>query len=749
MTVLHGGSSPVAPGTYLDWHAQAHAFEDLAAAEAWGGSLAGGDVPEAISGVRVTANLLRLLGAAPVMGRGFTPEEDQPGKERVLLLSHALWQRRFGGDPGVVGQAVRLDGVPFRVIGVMPEGFQFPPFWFTRAEMWAPLPLAVRAADRGGQSLRVFGRLRREAGIARAQSEIDAICARLAAEYPRTNARLTAEVVPLKDKVVGNIRPTLLVLLGTTGLVLLIGCANVANLLLARAASRRKEMALRVAVGAGRGRLVRQLVAESVVLAVLGGAAGFLLAEWGTRLLIQSLPGGAMPRQGELGMDTAAFAFAFVVSLVAGALAGLVPAIEASRADLNETLKEGGRGSAASGRQASRSALVIAEMALAIVLLAGASLTARSFIRLQTQDPGFNPHDLLTFTVRVSGTVDDEPLRKPRFFEQVSRRLETLPGVRAVGAINHVPLAGDYWTRSFRIEGRPAPEPGEAPGAAYRLVRPGYFRAMEIPMLRGRDFSSEDAPGSPCVAIVNDRLTQRHFPGEDPVGRRIAFENPEPAWCSIVGVVRDVKQSDWTAEPGNEIYLVYDQAVASGGAGARQGYLSFVVRTASEPLALVPAVRAAIRRLNAGAAVSEVETMDTVIREKSRRQRLAAALLACFAVLALLLAGIGIYGVVAWTVAARRHDIGIRMALGAAPGRMIWLTVGQAMGPVAVGIVAGVAGALAGGRFIAGILFQVRPADPATFLLVPLLLALVALAACWLPARRAARVDPTTALREL
>ena len=709
----------------------------MAAAEAWGGSLPGAERTEIVSGIRVTANMLPMLGVGPLLGRVFRPDEDEPGAHPVILLSYGLWQRRFGADPGILGRDITLSGVAYTVVGVMPSSFRFAPFWQTQAELWSPLVLANKSNDRSSNSLRVFARLKPAVSIRQAQAEMDTVARRLAAAYPETNAKVGISMLSLHEKVVGPIRSTLLILLGTVVFVLLIACANVSNLLLTRAIARRKEMALRLAVGASRLRLIRQLLTESVFLAALGGGAGFLLARWGVTLLVAVLPKASLPRQQEIAIDATVFAFTVLLSILTGFIFGLAPAFQVSGSDLNETLKLGGRSATkGAGQRRTQSLLVAAEVSLALVLLVGAGLMIRTMSRLNAVDAGFNPHDLLTFDVSVTGTAHDGPA----LFKQVGEQVASIPGVASVSAINHLPIGGDLWNRGYTIEGRPAPPPGEGWSAVYRVVLPGYFETMQLPLEGGRDFTAQDNEKSPAVVIVNEAMARKHWPGSGPIGQRIEFDSQK---LRIVGVVKNARQSDWTSEPGEEMYLPYLQR--PNAMGLKQ--LTFVVRTRTDPESLSGAVQRQIWGIDRSLPVSHLMTMDQVIADKLWRSRLSTLLLGIFATIALALAAVGIYGVISYSVRQRTQEIGIRMALGARSADVLRLTMVASMQPVLAGIIAGLALAVAGSRLMVTLLYQVPAADPYTFGAVTLVLLLSALLAAYLPAQRATKVDPLIALR--
>ena len=508
--------------------------------------------------------------------------EDEPGRDRVVVLSHALWQRRFASDTSVIGRAIPLDGEPYVVVGVMPRGFRFAPFWQTRAEMWVPLSLARRLDDRGGRSLRLFARLKDGVTVSEAQAEMAGLAAGLARTYPATNTDLGITVRPLLDKVVSGIRGTLLALLTMVTFVLLIACANVANTLLARASGRQREIAVRTALGAGRARLVRQLLTESVLLAFSGAAVGLLLAIWGIHWLLALLPAGSLPRQQEVSLDIRVFGVAAVAALITGLATGLVPALQLARTSISGAFQDGSKGATEGfARKRVRSLLVTAEVTLALVLLVGAGLMGRTMLKLGAVDPGFRTDHLAVANVSLAGTPHAAPTARDPMFLRVRDRLASLPGVTAVSAINHLPLAGDTWTLGYTIEGRPLPAPGERSSAVYRVVQPGYFGAMELPLLAGRDFTAADSASAPHVAIINKAMADHRWPGESPVGRRITLPGVSNvrAAITIVGVAANARQSDWTAAPDDEVYLAYAQRAGEFGLTT----LTFVLRTSVDP----------------------------------------------------------------------------------------------------------------------------------------------------------------------
>ena len=758
VTLLNQGRGPVSPANFLDFPSQTQSFEQMAAAEAWGGTLAGTDKPEEIGGLRMGEGLFELLGVPALVGRALQPEDFQPGKDHVLVLSHKLWKRAFGSDPGIVGQPITLSGENYTVVGVMPPQFQFPPFWSTRAELWAPLDLRDRATSRGGSSLRVFARLKPGVGVAQAQSEIDAMNTRLAQAYPDTNAGINIRVDPLNDKVVGNVRVALLVLSGAVGFVLLIACANVACLLLAQAATRQKETAVRAALGASRWRILRQLLTESLLLSLCGSVAGLLVAVWGVDLLTTLLAGNTtsfsvrLPRLSEIKVDAMAAAFTLGVSLLTSVIFGLAPALGASKPDLNQVLKESGRGTTG-GRHRLRETLVVAELALALVMLIGAGLLINSFMKLQAVDPGFNPRNLLTMTTSVAGNSQYIGPEREAFYRQLTERLTALAGVASVSAINHLPLAGDRWGIAVTIEGRPLPEPGHGIEAAFRVSRPDYFQTMGIPLRAGRDFTDSDRPDAPGVTIINETLARQHWPDEDPIGKRITLDDPRDTsrpvqWLTVVGVVKDVKQESWVDEPSNEIYLPFQQSGGFFRSTARHyASMTIVVRTKVEPRSLAQAAQDTVRSLDRNLPVSNVVTMGQVIADSLWQPRFNLQLIGFFASVALALAAIGLYGVMSYSIAQRTHELGLRMALGAQRGDVIKLVLSQGIKLTLLGLTLGLLASAALTRLMSNLLFGVSATDPTTFAAITLVLIGVAVIACLVPAHRATKVDPMEALR--
>jgi predicted permease len=748
VTILHGGMGPVAPANFVDWRSQNHVFQRMGAAEYWTPNLTGVDKPERVWALHITSDILPLLGVQPLLGRMFLPEEDQRGREHEVIVSFRAWQRRFGGDSGIIGRSVVLDGEKYMVIGVLPPEFKFAPFWATKAELWAPLSLTGRETERGGNSLRVFARLKPGVTLEQARAEMATITSRLEQQYPGTNRDYV--VLPLKEKVVGDIRPALLVLLGAVSFVLLIACANVAHMLLARSAARQKEVAVRRALGAGRSRMIRQFLTESLLLMLLGAGAGLVLARWGIRILVTLSP-ASIPRVDTITLDSRVLLFMLAVSVLTGVCFGVAPALQVSAANLNDSLKEGGRGSTEGFRRNRlRSLLVASEFALALILLIGAGLMIRSFVALQAIDPGFNPDHVLSMVVSVTGSESGEPSHRVAFDQALLERVRVLPGVKSASAINHLPLAGDLWTRSFFIQGRPIPHPGEAPEAVYRVAWPGYFHTMDIPILRGRDFTDGDDLNSPAVVVVNEALAGQCWPGENPIGKRFSLEDSLPSlrWLTVVGVVKNAKQKDWAATPDIEMYLPYLQnRDYLMDPHSHFSYLTLVVRTSGDPASLASAIASQVWALDRDVTVSQVQTMQQVVMDSTAQPRFNLLLLGAFAGVALTLAGVGIYGVMSYSVSRRTHEIGVRMALGAKRADVLKLVTRQGMMLALVGAATGLAGSFGLRRMMSSLLYGVHPDDPVTIIGVFILLAAVALIANYIPARRATKVDPMVALR--
>ncbi len=749
VVALHGGSDPVSPANYLDWRDQGRSFQAMEAAEYWSANFTGGDTPEHLLGLRVTQKLLPMLGVDPLLGRLFVAGEDRQGSEHEVVLSHRLWQRLFNGDANVLGKPITLNSEAYTVVGIMPAGFKFAPFWATRAEMWVPLAFGDRVHNRGGNSLRIFARLKPGVTLGQARAEMAAITARLERQYPGTNRDVV--LTPLKEKVVGRIETPLVTLLCACGFVLLIACANVAHMLLARTSGRQKEIAVRTALGAGRGRVIGQLLTENLLLAALGAAAGLLVASWGIRALVALSP-AYIPRVETVAIDRGVVLFLFATTAITAVIFGLVPAMHVATGNLSDSLKDGGRaGSDGVSRNRLRGFLVASEFALAFMLLIGAGLMIRSFVALQSVDPGFNPHRVLSMVVSVAGSNESEEGRRAVFYRQLLHRVRTLPGVESAGAINHLPLAGDLWGWPFAIEGRPKPRPGESPTAIYRIAMPGYFQTMRLPVLRGRAIAEADDARAPGVVMINERAAAAYWPGQDPLGQRVSFDDDKrdpPTWLTVIGVVKNARQEDWASPPYPEVYLAALQNQDFlGGRDSHIAYITLVARTIGDPADLASAVKRTVWSFDRNLPISQVLTMDQVVADATSQPRFEMLLFGMFAAVALVLAAVGIYGVMNYSVSQRTREIGIRISLGASHAAVVRMVVRQGMMQALAGTAAGVAGALLLGQLMTKMLYGVQPDDPLTFGGVALVLGAVALLASSVPARKATRIEPTVALR--
>ena len=729
------GRFAVAPANFLDWRQQNTVFERMAAYTTGSVTLDEGDGPERISNAVASWDLFELLQVAPALGRGFRQEEDAPGKNNVIVLSHGMWQRRFGGDPGVLGRAINLSGTPATVVGVMPAGFYFPS---REAEFWQPVALNPGNPPRGAHFLGVVARAKPGIALESAGAEMKAIAGRLARQFPQTNADESVDVVALHEQVVGRIRPALLTLLAAVGVVILIACANVANLLLVRASVRGKEIAIRSALGAGRRRLVLQMLAESLVLAFAGGGLGLLFAYLAIAP-IQTLSAGSIPRVENISIDGSVLFLAFATSLVTGVMFGLAPAWQASRAGLVDVLKEGGRSSTVSGGRWVRSGLLVVEVALSIVLLVGAMLLLRSFGQLTNVDPGFRSDNVLSFRIALPAASYPDPHNRIAFYDRLLGGLRALPNVTSAGMVQAMPMRGGY-VLAVAIQGRPAPRPGEELSANHRVVSPDYFKTLGIPLLRGRAFDERDTEKSTMVAVIDEAFARRHFPNEDPIGKGLDIGNGTDGFCEIVGIVGSVRYSALDAEAAPTMYVPFRQDVFSS--------MWVLARTAGDPAQLSAAARQVVRDVDRGLPAFSMSPLADVVSESVAQQRFSMLLLGLFAGIALFLAAVGLYGVVAYTVSQRTQEIGVRMAMGAQRGQVLGMIVGGGMRLTLVGVAIGIAGALALARFVESMLFEVTPFDPASYVATAGLLTAVAALACYIPARRAMRVDPIVALRQ-
>jgi putative ABC transport system permease protein len=724
----------ISPADFRDFQAQARSFAGIAATTTyWSVNLTGSGDPERLSVAVVSSNLLSVLGVAPERGHGFEPQHDQPGGERAVLLGHGIWQRRFGSDPGIVGRSITLNGEGYAVLGVMPEEFRFPD---RDSELLLPLSFLGKRAERRDQYfLSLVGRLKPGVGADAARSELEGIARQIAAQYPDSHAGRSVRLMPLRDAVVGDVRPALYILLGAVGCVLLIACTNVASLMLAQALHRQREIALRTALGAGRLQIVRQMLVESLLLALAGGALGLLLARWGLSALLSLST--EIPRADEIGIDGRVLAFGALLSLITGLMVGLLPALRASRPDLNESLKEGGR---TTGRRSSRlnGSLVAAEIALSLVLLIGAGLLIKSFVRLLEVQPGFNPAHAVTMRVSLPDASYSGYQKRLFFFQQLMESVAGMPGVQAVGATSRLPMTQEDITSQIHIEGSRDRTP---PEAGLRMVSQGYFRAMEIPLLQGRVFTDADSITSQtgASAIINRTMARRFWSGQA-IGKRFKMGADEKApWITVVGVVGDIRHLGLEKEPEPEVYLASSQTAPAG--------MTLVVRTAGDPLAVVSAIRKEVAKLDPALPAYDIETLQQILSRSIAQRRFTMLLLALFAAIALILAAVGIYGVIAQWVANHRHELGTRLALGAQRQQILRLVLRRGMALTGVGLVLGLVAAFWMSKTIEKLLFQIGSNDPTTFVAVPLFLAAVALLACLFPALKAAQSDPMVALR--
>ena len=731
---------------FYDWRQQQTVFEHLSAIKTTTTNLALSDHAERIDLAQTNADFFDVFGITPQYGRLFIPQDEQAGHAPVVVVSNALWQRRFGSDPSLVGKSITLDGRNYNVVGIAPPGFQYP----EKTELWLP-PLRlvpelypdqdVTQTRRMGY-LTVVALLKPGVSLQQAAGEMETITARLRQQYPDSNNKRFNRVVSLHEHLVGDTNKLLWLLLGAVTFVLLIGCANVANLLLASGASRQKEIAIRVSLGASRWRVIRQLFTESMLLALIGGVVGLLIAFWGVAAITKLLPAD-FPRLNEIHIDLRVLGFTCAASMLTGILFGLVPALQVSRSEVQEAIRETGRGAAGSRRQSRfRQALIVVEVALSVVLLAGAGLLFRSFLRLQSVDAGFVSQQVLTARLTPSGTNYANDADYAKFYNGVIEKVNAIPGVQHAGLINTLPLFKGP-TSGFRVEGRPVTTPDKWPSVNYRVVSPDYFRAMGIPVLQGRTYTDRDNENAPLVMIVNQQLAREQFPDENPVGKRITFggtnTDGQPRWFEIVGVVANVRSLELREEPTPELYFSAQQDLWPA--------MSLVVRSSVEPSSLSAAVRQAVNEVDRSVPVADVKTMDHVVSESITQPRFNLFLLGLFSAVAMILSAAGIYGVTAYTVTQRTHELGIRIALGAQVGDVLKMILGQGMAVIGIGLVAGLAAAFGLMRLLRSLLFGVGENDPLTFAAITGVLVLVALIACYIPARRATKVDPLVALR--
>jgi putative ABC transport system permease protein len=732
----------VSPGNFLGWKADNTVFERLVAMRFSAFNLTNTGDPERLRGMKVTEGFFSMLGVQPQIGRDFLPEEDQVGKNNVVILSHGLWQRRFGGDPQILNQTVTLDGQSYTVIGVMPAAFQF---MDRTNELWTPMAFTVQQTQNyGGHSLAAVGQLKPGVTVEQARTEMVGIADKLATLHPEANTGWSVKISPMLEFMVRSIKPALLFLLGAVVFVLLIACANVANLLLGRATDRQKEIAIRTALGAGRWRIVRQLLTESVLLSLMGGLLGLLLAKWGLSVLLTFVPED-LPRMSDVSLDGRVLAFSAVITLLTGLIFGLIPALQTSKPNLNETMKEGGRGSTEGRRhQFIRNTLVVLEVASALVLLVGAGLMIKSFMRLQQVDIGFNPDKALAVSVPLPQTKYSKEDQQVAFFQQLLEKVRTLPGVETVGATSGVPLSRDDFVLAFKIQGQPELPPEASQSTNYYSISADYFKAMGIPLLRGRVFNERDIKDSLPVAVINETMAKKVFSDEDPIGKRITFDtqSDKPDWYEIVGIVGDVKHYGLDRATTLQTYEPYTQQTLSN--------MTLIARATGDPTSLSAAIRQEVLNLDKEQPISNISTLDKYVSTSVAQQQFSTQLFGVFAAVAMALACIGIYGVLSYSVTQRTHEIGIRLALGAQASDVLQMVIKQGLFLTIVGIVCGIGAAIALAKLLtdfSSLLFDVKATDPATFAVIALLLLCVALLACYVPARRATKVDPMVALR--
>ncbi len=725
---------------YNDWRAQNEVFENIGVYRRQNYNLTGTGEPERLTGGMMSADMFAALRVNAMRGRVFTSDDDKPDATPVVVLSYGLWQRRFGGDPGILDQQLTLNGRSYTVIGVMSPDYQFP----ARVELWTPVGLSAKAPgwESRGNHPGLYGIARLKPGVTleQARANMESVAVNLEKQYPDSNTGNRVSITPALEAFVGDVRPAMRVLLGVVALVLLIACANVANLLLARATSRQKEMAIRTAMGASRWRIVRQLLTESILLSFAGGGLGLLLASWGVKLIIAISP-NSIPRAREIGVDNRVLVFTIAIAALTGIIFGLVPALQASKPDLNETLKDAGRGSTGR-RHVLRNALVVAEVMMTMMLLVGAGLMIRSFYRLQQVDPGFNADNLLTFNVTLPTEKYKEEAQQVAFFEQLADRLRQLPGVEVVGVSSGLPLGNNGWQTSFVIDGQPPPDPGKTPLTEAALATPDYFRAMGITLLKGRNFTDADTKDTPRVTLIDEEFARRYWPDEDPIGKRLRIggNNPNNPTTEIIGVVRRVKMDGLKQDSDRvQSYFAFRQQAGNG--------MAITIKTTGDPMALATAAREQVLAIDPNQPIANLNSMQKLRADSIAPERLNLMLFSSFAVVALVLASVGIYGVMSYSVTQRTHEIGIRMALGAQPRNVLGMVVRQGMVLTIAGLALGLGGALLATRLMASLLFGVSATDPLTFIAIPLLLAGVALGACFVPARRATKVDPMIALR--
>lgn len=736
----------VSPANYLDWQRQNTSFEDIAA---YGGTilnLGGEERPESLFGATVVPSFFSILRVQPALGRMFSPDEDRPGQGHVAILSDQLWRNHFGANPAILGEDIILNGEPYHVVGIMPPGFKLPSW----AQLWVPMAWSdEKRAVRGNHNYSVIGRLKPGVDLRAAKSELSAISTRLEQLYPEDDKGWGATIIPLRQQLVGNVRPALLVLLGAVAFVLLIACANVANLVLGKILARKKEIAIRCSLGASRGAILRQVLAETILLSISGGALGLLLAKVGITLIAKFLA-DRLPRFAQISLDGSVLAFTVVISLAAGILAGLLPALRFTKADVSEALKQGqSRGSSDSGGTRTRGILVVAEVALSLVLLIGAGLMVRTLWELSAIRPGFDPNGVLTMALSVAANKFPTPAGEVAFFERVLQQVRTTPGIEAAGVIDDLPISDSGSHQPVQVEGQPIVPMSDQPEVDVRSVSAGYFRAMRIPLLRGRDLDASDVAGRAPTVIVSQSFAKRFWPGQNPLGKHVTLTFYPGVAREVVGVVGDIKLDSLDeTRPVAMVYWPIDQIFAPPSEAWRSFGMSLAVRTADDPINSTSAVTAAVHQIDPETPVTDVLSMNQLISNSLTPQRSNMLLLAAFAGLALVLTAVGIYSVLAYTVRRRVREIGIRMALGASHSNVLGMIVRDGMKPVLLGVGIGLIAAFALGRVVSSLIYGVRPTDPLTFAAVTSLLVVVGLLAMVLPAYRATRVEPIRTLRD-
>lgn len=737
----------VSAPNYLDWQRQTDVFASMALFDSAGKgyNLSGGGEPERVSGVRVSWSFFEVLGVKPRLGRAFLPEEETPGKHQVVVISDGLWHSRYNADPSLVGKTIKVDSEDFTVIGVMPPEFEFQ-FFGPQRQLWVPIFYTEGDRERGSHSFYSIARLKPDVTMEQARARMHTIGLSLAQQYPTDNPGKSATAVPIVGFGMENQKRTLFMLFAVAGFVLLIACVNVANLLMARGATRQRELAIRSALGANGARTIRQLLTESLLLAFAGGLIGTMVAVWTSNLLVKVLPGNlrAVPFRSlsDINIDVKVLAFTWGITCLTGIIFGLAPALIFSKRNVSELLQEGSRGATGGSGARLRQALVVIEVALALVVLTGAGLMIQSMARLLNVAPGLNPTNLLALNMSLpQENLYYSPPVHPQFAHNLQEQVGSIPGVVAVSAVSHLPIGGGQAGRGFVIEGQPDPGAENQPGAGYSVICPNYFRTMGIKLVGGREFTEQDTPNAPGVIVVNEALVKRYWPNENPIGKRIKIGNFDSAspWLTIVGITQDVRQGGLDRQPRREFFRPYNQAAWP--------VMTIVVRTAGSPAALLSPIKQALNRIEPDRAVSGIRTMDEIIHDSLGSRRFPMMLLLAFSVVALVLAAVGISGVVSFSVSQRTREIGIRMALGAPRGNVIRLVLNRSMQAAIIGIVLGLFGSFALTRFLTGLLFEVKPMNPTVLGVAAALLTGVALLACYVPARRAMNVDPMIALR--